>query len=92
MSFRNLVISSEQGVCDLRISEILNKRIELSWLHPDGHEFPLELAITAVRSKGFSIFSGFSRDLTERRGTEDALQKSGEQRRQAQKKEGKLGL
>ena len=69
------------------VSEILNSRIELSGLHRDGYEFPLEIAITAVRSKGGTIFSGFLRDLTERRRTEDALLKSEEQRRQAQKME-----
>jgi len=69
------------------VGEILNKRIELPGLHRDGHEFPLEIAITAVRSKGGTIFSGFLRDLTERRRTEDALLKSEEQRRQAQKME-----
>jgi signal transduction histidine kinase/CheY-like chemotaxis protein len=68
-------------------SELLNTRVELSGLHRDGHEFPLEIAITAVRSKGGMIFSGFLRDLTERRRTEDALLKSEEQRRQAQKME-----
>ncbi len=68
-------------------SEILNHRVELSGLHRDGHELPLEMAITAVRSKGQFIFSGFFRDLTERRKTEEALRKSGEQLRQAQKME-----
>ncbi len=69
------------------VSAILNKRIELSGLHRDGHEFPLELAITAVQSQGKTIVSGFLRDLTERRQTEEALLKSEEQRRQAQKME-----
>ena len=69
------------------VGEMLNKRIELPGLHRDGHEFPLEIAITAVRSKSGTIFSGFLRDLTERRRTEDALLKSEEQRRQAQKME-----
>ena len=69
------------------LSEILNHRVELSGLHRDGHEFPLEMAMTAGRSKGQFIFSGFFRDLTERRQTEEALRKSGEQLRQAQKME-----
>ena len=69
------------------LSEILNHRVELSGLHRDGHEFPIEMAMTAVRSKGQFIFSGFFRDLTERRQTEEALRKSGEQLRQAQKME-----
>ena len=69
------------------VNAILNKRFELSGLHRDGHEFPLELAITAIQSQGKIIVSGFLRDLTERRQTEEALLKSEEQRRQAQKME-----
>lgn len=69
------------------LSEILNHRVELSGLHRDGHELPLEMAMTAVRSKGQCIFSGFFRDLTDRRHAEEALRKSGEQLRQAQKME-----
>ena len=68
-------------------SEILNHRRELSGLHRDGHEFPLEIAMTAIRSKGEFIFSGFFRDLTVRRQTEEALRKSEDQLRQAQKME-----
>ncbi len=68
-------------------SEILNHRTELFGLHRDGHEFPLEFAMTAVRSKGEFLFNGFIRDLTERRQTEEALRKSEEQLRQAQKME-----
>ena len=50
-------------------------------------KFPLEFSMTAVRSKGEIIFSGFIRDLTEQRQAEEALQKSEEQLRQAQKME-----
>ncbi len=67
------------------VSEILNQRMELIGVHREGHEFPLEMAMTAVRSKGQFVFSGFIRDLTERRETEEALRKSAEQLRQAQK-------
>jgi PAS domain S-box-containing protein len=85
--YRNAHLLGMQRYLISEVSEILNNRIELSGLHRDGHEFPLEIAITAVRSKGGTIFSGFLRDLTERRRTEDALLKSEEQRRQAQKME-----
>lgn len=74
-----------QRYIDTGVSEILNQRMELIGLHRDGHEFPLEMAMTAVRSKGQFVFSGFIRDLTERRQTEEALRKSAEQLRQAQK-------
>ncbi|MDH5698619.1 MAG: PAS domain S-box protein, partial [Nitrospirota bacterium] len=85
--YRDAHLQGIQRYLTSEVSEILNKRIELSGMHRDGHEFPLELAITAVRSQGRTIFSGFLRDLTERRRTEDALLKSEEQRRQAQKME-----
>ena len=85
--YREGYLEGLQAYVRTGLSEILNHRVELSGLHRDGHEFPLEMAMTAVRSKGHFIFSGFFRDLTERRQTEEALRKSGEQLRQAQKME-----
>ncbi len=76
-----------QRYVDSGWSELLNQRMELTGLHRDGYEFPLEFAMTAFKSKGQIIFSGFLRDLTERRKTEEALRKSEEQLRQAQKME-----
>ena len=52
---------------------IINKRIELSAMHRDGHEFPVELTISPVRLGGAWIFSSFIRDLTEPKRAEQAL-------------------
>jgi PAS domain S-box-containing protein/diguanylate cyclase (GGDEF)-like protein len=52
---------------------IINKRIELSAMHSDGHEFPVELAVSPVRHGGGWIFRAFIRDLTERKRAEQAL-------------------
>jgi PAS domain S-box-containing protein len=49
---------------------VLNKRIELSALRRDGSEFPVELAITPIRSGGAVTFSAFLRDITERKHAE----------------------
>ncbi|MDP3739555.1 MAG: PAS domain S-box protein, partial [Hyphomonadaceae bacterium] len=54
-------------------ARILNRRIEISALHRDGHEFPVELSITAIRTKGTVTFSGFARDITERKAAEAKL-------------------
>lgn len=54
---------------------ILNKRIEISALHQDGHEFPVELTIVPVRHQGTWIFNSFIRDLTEKKRSEAALQR-----------------
>jgi len=55
-------------------SRVLDKRIELTALHRDGHEFPIELSITPVRLAESVSFSAFIRDITERKNTERHLQ------------------
>jgi PAS domain S-box-containing protein len=52
---------------------MLNKRIELTALHRDGHEIPVELAITSIRLGGALSFSAFVRDITERKRAEGKL-------------------
>ncbi len=55
---------------------VLNKRLEMSALHQDGHEFPVELTISCIRSNGHYLFSAFVHDITDRKGAEAALQKA----------------
>ena len=45
---------------------ILNKRIEMVGLHCEGHEFPIELTITAVRVPGGHRFNAFVHDISGR--------------------------
>lgn len=47
--------------------KILNRRLELSALHRDGHEFPVEISISPIRRKSHYIFAAFLRDITEQR-------------------------
>jgi diguanylate cyclase (GGDEF)-like protein/PAS domain S-box-containing protein len=47
-------------------THILNRRIEVTAVHRDGHEFPVELAITALTEGGGRSFSGFIRDISDR--------------------------
>src|SRR6202521_3126912 len=61
---------------------VLNKRIEISALHRDGHEFPVELAISPAKVGENWTFSAFIRDCTEQKKAEEAL-KLGEQALQA---------
>ncbi len=49
---------------------LLNRRVEISALHRDGREFPVELAISVLRSQGEVTFSAFIRDITERKRAE----------------------
>lgn len=52
-----------------------NRVIELVALHRDGHEFPVEATVWPVRLKGACSFNAFVRDISERRGAEDARKK-----------------
>jgi len=54
---------------------LLNRRIEVSALHRNGAEFPLELTIRPVRLPDGYIFAAFARDITERnRAAQELLQ------------------
>jgi PAS domain S-box-containing protein len=51
---------------------ILSRRIEITALHRAGHEFPVELTVTAIRLESWH-FTAFVRDLTDKRRVEEAL-------------------
>jgi PAS domain S-box-containing protein len=54
-------------------SRVLGRRIEMTALRADGKEIPVELAITRIVEDGPPSFTGFLRDITERKRNEDAL-------------------
>jgi PAS domain S-box-containing protein len=57
---------------------VLDRRIEITALHRDGREFPVELAITPIRIGESVSFSAFVRDITERKQAEEARRASEE--------------
>jgi PAS domain S-box-containing protein len=52
---------------------LLDRRLELTALHRDGHVFPVELTISSIPSAAGPSFSAFVRDITERRRAEVRL-------------------
>lgn len=54
---------------------ILGKRLEMTAIHADGSEFPVELAVTEIRTYSGSMFSAYLRDITERKRAEEELQR-----------------
>jgi PAS domain S-box-containing protein len=54
---------------------LLNRRLEFEALHRDGHEFPVEMTITAVRVGGRYTFNSFLHDISERKQAEQALRR-----------------
>jgi diguanylate cyclase (GGDEF)-like protein/PAS domain S-box-containing protein len=60
-------------------SEILGKRLELTGMRADGSEFPVELTVTGVELPGRPpMFTGFVRDITDRRQAEEASRRLGD--------------
>jgi PAS domain S-box-containing protein len=47
-------------------ARVLDRRIEVSALHRDGREFPVELSVTASEQFGGKLFIGFIRDISDR--------------------------
>jgi PAS domain S-box-containing protein len=54
---------------------VLNRRVETTALHQDGHEFPVELTIFPLLNEGVRSFSVFVRDLSKRKVAEYVLQR-----------------
>src|SRR6266576_3399361 len=64
---------------------ILRQRIEITALHRDGREFPVELTVTPIRLGDRWLFGAFVRDLTEEQHAEQALQKEVGEREAAER-------
>ena len=57
---------------------LLNRRVEVTAVHKDGHRFPVELVIWPVGSGPETVFNAFAHDISERRRNEDAVRASNE--------------
>ena len=70
------------------VGPFIDRRVETSGYHADGHEFPIELAITRVTGGDSPVFTGFVRDLTDRvraeREREQLLMREATARRDAE--------
>ncbi|MBO8086109.1 MAG: PAS domain S-box protein [Marichromatium sp.] len=52
---------------------VVGQRLEMEALHRDGHEFPIEIAITEVEADETVYFTAFIRDISARRRAEEEL-------------------
>jgi len=55
---------------------VLDSRFEIDAMRSDGTRFPVELAITRIDVPGAPVFTGYLRDITERRWAEAELRAS----------------
>lgn len=68
----------DRGMKHLNITgegSVLNSRIELTSIHRNGREFPIELTITSIEVAGKNEFSAFIRDITSKKESEDTIWK-----------------
>ena len=61
------------------VEHVLGKRLELEGLKQDGSIFPLEIRIKETRTGQGLLFTAAVRDITERKGAEEALRKAHEE-------------
>jgi PAS domain S-box-containing protein len=77
-----------QRFLETGVGPFIDRRVETTGYHADGHEFPVEVAITKVSGEVPPVFTGFVRDLTTRieadREREDLLRREGVARREAE--------
>ena len=57
---------------DTGAGAILGKRVEVPALRKDGSEFPAEVAVVRIQSQGAPMFTGYVRDITDRRQAAEA--------------------
>jgi PAS domain S-box-containing protein len=55
---------------------LLNRRLEITGMRADGSTFPVELTVTRIDVPGPPTFTGFLRDITERKAAEAELRQS----------------
>ncbi len=53
--------------------KVSNQLIEITAVHKDGHEFPVELSIAPVKTKDSYTFNAFLRDITKRKQAEEKI-------------------
>ncbi len=70
-----LLASSERGLVHLleQGAAPLGKRMEWTARRADGYLFPIELAMTRIATEGPPVFTGFIRDITDRKRSEEEM-------------------
>ncbi len=60
------------------VGPVIGARLEVTALHADGSEFPVELAISTVNTGGADLFFGFVRDISDRIRSENEIRSQSE--------------
>jgi PAS domain S-box-containing protein len=74
--YRSSHLKGIKHFLDTGEGQMLSRRIELTAVHRDGHEFPVEISVASAMSMDKHIFIAIIRDITERKKAEDKIQAS----------------
>jgi PAS domain S-box-containing protein len=61
---------------ETEVARVLDTRLEITGLRADGSEFPVELTIARIALPGAAMFTGYVRDITERRRADKEIKES----------------
>jgi PAS domain S-box-containing protein len=74
--FRDRHLAGMRRYIETGVGPLMDRRTRIRGLHREGHEFPIELSITASEIDGELLFSGFIRDLTAQIAAEEKLERT----------------
>jgi PAS domain S-box-containing protein len=72
---RSTHIRSLQDFMNTGKASLFDRRLELDVIRRDGHEFVVEMTMSAVRAGGRYAFNAFLHDITERKQAEETLRR-----------------
>jgi diguanylate cyclase (GGDEF)-like protein/PAS domain S-box-containing protein len=55
------------------LKKVIDTRLEITALRRDGHEFPIELGISHIKTKDGHEFSAFIRDITDKKQSDELI-------------------
>lgn len=83
--FREQHLLGIKRLIETNQTSVHTKRIESTGLYRDGHTFPIDLAMTSIRTENGWVFNAFIRDLTDQKYKENVIRKNEVLLREAQR-------
>lgn len=73
-SLRDLHNVKHQQFVETGVKHIFDRRVELTAMHADGSEFPVELTLTSLKDDGETFVTGFLRDISQQKKAQQEIE------------------